>query len=153
MITEAQISALINQLLEDRNCFLVTLDIRAGNNILIEIDSLDGIKISDCVEVSKFIENNLDRETDDFELQVSSPGLDKSLKVIQQYKKNVGRGVQVETTEGIHLKGKLLTVNEEIITIETERKEKVGNKKKTVIEKIELNFNQIKETKIIISFK
>lgn len=153
MITEAQITALINQLLEDRNCFLVTLDIRAGNNILIEIDSLEGVKISDCVEVSKFIENNLDREIEDFELQVSSPGLDKSLKVIQQYKKNVGRDVQIETTENIRLKGKLVAVTEETITIETERKEKVGKKKKTVKENIELNFNQIKETKIIISFK
>ncbi|MBW6484232.1 MAG: ribosome assembly cofactor RimP [Vicingaceae bacterium] len=153
MIAEAQLVDLITPTLEEKNYFLVTLEVRPGNNILIEIDSADGVKISDCVSVSKAIENNLDRENEDFELQVSSPGLDKPFKVIQQYEKNIGKDVQIQTLENKIEKGKLLSVNNESITVEIERKEKEGKKKKTIFEKKVFNFNQIKETKIIISFK
>lgn len=153
MIAEAQLLDLITPTLEEKNYFLVTLEIRPGNNILIEIDSLEGVKISGCVEVSKIIENNLDREIEDFELQVSSPGLDKPFKVIQQYEKNIGKDVQIQTLENKIEKGKLLSVSNESITVEMKRKEKEGKKKKTIIENKVFNFNQIKETKIIISFK
>ncbi|PIQ16488.1 MAG: ribosome assembly cofactor RimP [Flavobacteriales bacterium CG18_big_fil_WC_8_21_14_2_50_32_9] len=153
MITEVQLLDLITPTLEEKKYFVVTLEVRPGNNILIEIDSADGVKISDCVSVSKAIENNLDRENEDFELQVSSPGLDKPFKVIQQYEKNIGKDVQIQTLENKIEKGKLLSVNNENITVEIERKVKEGKKKKTIIENKVFNFNQIKETKIIISFK
>lgn len=153
MITNEQIINLITPTLKEKKCFVVTLDIRSGNNILLEIDSIEGVKISDCVEVSRAIEHNLDRETEDFELHVSSPGLDKPFKVIEQYQKNIGRTVQVETLENTTLKGKLISVSDEKITLEIEKKEKIGKKKKLIIENIELTINQIKETKIIISFK
>jgi len=153
MITEVQLLDLITPTLEEKKYFVVTLEVRPGNNILIEIDSADGVKISDCVSVSKAIENNLDRENEDFELQVSSPGLDKTFKVIQQYEKNIGKDVQIQTLENKIEKGKLLSVNNINITVEIERKVKEGKKKKTIIENKVFNFNQIKETKIIISFK
>ncbi|NCP44865.1 MAG: ribosome assembly cofactor RimP [Flavobacteriales bacterium] len=153
MITEVQLLDLITPTLEEKKYFVVTLEVRPGNNILIEIDSADGVKISDCVSVSKAIENNLDRENEDFELQVSSPGLDKPFKVIQQYEKNIGKDVQIQTLENKIEKGKLLSVNNINITVEIERKVKEGKKKKTIIENKVFNFNQIKETKIIISFK
>jgi len=153
MITEVQLLDLITPTLEEKKYFVVTLEVRPGNNILIEIDSADGVKISDCVSVSKAIENNLDRENEDFDLQVSSPGLDKPFKVIQQYEKNIGKDVQIQTLENKIEKGKLLSVNNINITVEIERKVKEGKKKKTIIENKVFNFNQIKETKIIISFK
>ena len=149
MITEVQLLDLITPTLEEKKYFVVTLEVRPGNNILIEIDSADGVKISDCVSVSKAIENNLDRENEDFELQVSSPGLDKPFKVIQQYEKNIGKDVQIQTLENKIEKGKLLSVNNINITVEIERKVKEGKKKKTIIENKVFNFNQIKETKII----
>jgi len=153
MITEVQLLDLITPTLEEKKYFVVTLEVRPGNNILIEIDSAYGVKIIDCVSVSKAIENNLDRENEDFELQVSSPGLDKPFKVIQQYEKNIGKDVQIQTLENKIEKGKLLSVNNINITVEIERKVKEGKKKKTIIENKVFNFNQIKETKIIISFK
>jgi len=153
MITTEQIENLIASTLTEKNCFIVTLDVRAGNNILLEIDSIEGVKISDCVDISRAIEHNLDRETEDFELQVASPGLDKPFRVIQQYQKNIGKQVQIETTENAIIKGKLVALNNNLISIEVEKKEKVGKKKQTQRETIQLNINQIKETKIIISFK
>ncbi|MCW8896902.1 MAG: ribosome assembly cofactor RimP [Flavobacteriales bacterium] len=153
MITEEKILSLVTPTLEEKNAFVVMLDIRPGNNILLEVDSLEGVKISDCVDISRAIEHNLDRETEDFELQVSSPGLDKPLRVKQQYEKNVGRELKIITNDDVQLKGKLIEVNDEQITIEMQVKEKVGKKKKISIQNEQINFNNIKETKIIISFK
>lgn len=153
MITEEKINSLISEALAEKNAFVVSLEIRPGNNIMLEIDSLEGVKISDCVDVSRAIEHNLDRETEDFELKVSSPGLDQPFKVPQQYTKNIGREVKILLADGTETKGKLLEVNEENISIEKKVKVKEGKKKKVVIENEQINFNNIKETKIIISFK
>ena len=153
MITEEKINSLISEALAEKNAFVVSLEIRPGNNIMLEIDSLEGVKISDCVDVSRAIEHNLDRETEDFELKVSSPGLDQPFKVPQQYAKNIGREVKILLADGAETKGKLLEVNEENISIEKKVKVKEGKKKKVVIENEQINFNNIKETKIIISFK
>lgn len=153
MITEEKINSLISEVLAEKNAFVVSLEIRPGNNIMLEIDSLEGVKISDCVDVSRAIEHNLDRETEDFELKVSSPGLDQPFKVPQQYTKNIGREVKILLADGTETKGKLLEVNEENISIEKKVKVKEGKKKKVVIENEQINFNNIKETKIIISFK
>lgn len=153
MITEEKINSLISEALAEKNAFVVSLEIRPGNNIMLEIDSLEGVKISDCVDVSRAIEHNLDRETEDFELKVSSPGLDQPFKVPQQYAKNIGREVKILLADGTETKGKLLEVNEENISIEKKVKVKEGKKKKVVIENEQINFNNIKETKIIISFK
>lgn len=153
MITEEKIHSLISDAMAEKNAFVVSLEIRPGNNIMLEIDSLEGVKISDCVDVSRAIEHNLDRETEDFELHVSSPGLDKPFKVPQQYTKNIGREVKVMLIDNTETKGKLLDANEEAITLEKKVKIKEGKKKKIVIENEQINFNNIKETKIIISFK
>ena len=153
MITEEKINSLISEALVEKNAFVVSLEIRPGNNIMLEIDSLEGVKISDCVDVSRAIEHNLDRETEDFELKVSSPGLDQPFKVPQQYTKNIGREVKILLADGAETKGKLLEVNEENISIEKKVKVKEGKKKKVVTENEQINFNNIKETKIIISFK
>ena len=81
MITKQQVERLIKDKLKKENCFVVELEVRKGNNILLEIDSLEGVTVEDCVSYSRAIEHNLDREEEDFELNVSSPGLDKPLRV------------------------------------------------------------------------
>lgn len=139
----------------DNGTFLVDITVSLGNKILVEIDNLnEGVSIKDCVSVSRNIEHNLDRETEDFELEVSSPGLTKPFKVMEQYKKNIGKDVKVVLTPIGSKEGKLVNIDDEKIEIETTEKVRVeGKKKKELITtKTQIPFNQIKETKIILSF-
>lgn len=155
MITSTQIQELISEKLQDNNCFIVHLDVKPGNNIQLEIDSPEGVSIKDCIEFSRQIEHNLDRETEDFELHVSSPGLDKPLRVFQQYQKNIGRELHVILANNQLIEGVLKEVNQNEILLAYTIIEKVeGKKKKIKIEKEELiPFTNIKESTIIISFK
>jgi len=155
MITNIQIQELISEKLQDHNCFVVHLDVKPGNNIQLEIDSPSGVSIKDCIEFSRQIEHNLDRETEDFELHVSSPGLDKPLRVFQQYQKNIGRELHVVLNNDQIIEGLLKEVNENEILLTFTVVEKIeGKKKKIKTEKEELiPFTNIKESTIIISFK
>ena len=104
--------------------------------------------------MSRHIEFSLDRETEDFELNVMSPGLTEPFKILRQYKKNIGQQVDIVTKENKKINGKLISVNDLSILLETKTKEKVEGKKgkQLLINNINLTFNQIKETKIVISF-
>ena len=155
MIGKEQILELIQEKLTENNFFLVGLEIGEGNAISIEIDSYDGISVTDCIGISKVIDDNLDREIEDFEMNVSSAGLDKPFRVIEQYKKNIGREVKVVPIEGTVIKGELTEVNEEDVVVEHSYKEKIeGRKKKeTIVKQEKIKFSNIKETTIIISFK
>ncbi len=155
MITKQQVQDLIKDKLKENDCFVVELEIGEGNAISLEIDSLKGITVQDCMSFSRAVEHNLDREIEDFELQVSSPGLDKPFRVKEQYQKNVGRNVKVVPVDGNVVKGELKEVNENDIMVEYSYKEKIEGKKKkqTIIKQEKINFNNIKETTVIISFK
>jgi len=155
MITTTKIEQLIKNTLQEKNCFVVELAVNETNNISLKIDSLQGVTMADCIDFSRAIEHNLDREIEDFQLNVSSPGLDKPFIVKEQYIKNIGRNVKVTRVEGNVIKGILTAVNDDDIIIEFSYKEKIeGKKKKQIITKQEkILFNNIKETTIIISFK
>lgn len=155
MITTEQVLDLIKEKLAEKNCFVVELDVRPGNNILLEVDSMDAFTIQDCVDFSRAVEHNLDREIEDFELHVSSPGLDKPFRVKQQYLKNKGRDVKVSLLEGGKVKGTLVAVNDDDIEVKYSYKERTeGRKKKeTIVKKEKIEFKNIKETTLIISFK
>jgi ribosome maturation factor RimP len=105
--------------------------------------------------VSRNVEHNLDREETDFELHVSSAGLDKPLRVLQQFVKNIGREVEVMMNNKTEKKGVLLAINEQTMTLQTTRVEKIEGKKKkeTIVEDEIIPMTEIKETKIVISFK
>jgi ribosome maturation factor RimP len=113
------------------------------------------LSIDDCKKVSRAVEGALDREVEDFSLEVSSPGVGKPLAVKRQYFKNVGREVAVKTTDGKKLEGQLILADEENIEVQYKEKETVPGKKtkKWVEKKIVLPYNEIKETIIKISFK
>ena len=155
MITTEHINNLISEKLTEKECFIVELDVRAGNNILLEVDSLKGVSIQDCVDLSKAIEHNLDREEEDFELNVSSAGLDKPFRVKEQYIKNIGKEVKVITNDNEKIKGELKEVGEKEIIVEFSYKEKIEGKKKKekTVKQEKIPFDNIKETTIIISFK
>lgn len=144
--------------MNELNCglFIVDISISATNVIHVELDKAEGyVSINECMSVSRNIEHNLDRESEDFELHVSSAGLDKPFRVLAQYTKNIGREVKVVTTDGKKMEGTLSAANEKEITLETSRKEKIEGKKKKelIVEQHVFPMNQIKETKIVISFK
>ena len=107
MITTESITELIEQQIEGSNIFLVEVIVKPGNAIRVHVDSPDGISIDECVKISRYVNESLDRDVEDYSLEVSSPGLGGSFRVKQQYEKNVGRDIEVLYTDGIKVKGKL----------------------------------------------
>ena len=158
MISKENITALIDERIRDleKDLYVVELSISAKNVIRVEIDKVDGnVTVDECVSISRNIEHNLDREKEDFELHVSSAGLDKPFRHINQYKKNIGHMIQVKSIESGKLEGRLSNVDDKGITlIRSEKKRIEGRKKKEVVEEeFQFDFDQIKETKIVVSFK
>ncbi|MCH2233316.1 MAG: ribosome assembly cofactor RimP [Crocinitomicaceae bacterium] len=158
MIDKQKVWDLAEERIEDHNpkLYIVDLSISSGNKILVEIDNEEGgVSIEDCMQVSRNIEHNLDRESEDFELEVSSAGLTKPFRVHKQYVKNIGRTVKVATVEhGKSIEGTLTKVTDEGIVIEQTTKKRLENKKKKVevTEEFAFNFDEIKETKLVITF-
>ena len=154
MIDKTKVLKLVEEKLEE-NMFLVDVSVSRGNVIHVFIDSFEGLTIEKCIEISRYVEHSFDREEEDFELQVSSPGLTESFKVKEQYIKYKDREVELITLEDDALTGVILAVNENGITLETSKREKVeGHKKKQLIVKEHnLKFDEIKSAKAVISFK
>lgn len=157
MITKQLIEQLANDRIQERNLDVYIVDIRisSANNIIVELDSMSGgVAINDCVAVSRNIEHNLDRETQDFSLEVASAGLDKPFRVFKQYVKNIGKNVQVKTEDKGKIEGVLKSANENEIIITTREKRRIeGRKKKEWFEEdVMIKMNEIKETKLIITF-
>ncbi|MES2591091.1 MAG: ribosome assembly cofactor RimP [Bacteroidota bacterium] len=154
MITIDKIKKLAEEKIAEGADFIVDISVKPGNKITVLLDNDNGVSIGDCVAMSRHIEFNLDRETDDFELNVMSPGLTEPFKTLRQYQKYLDKQVDVTTKENKKLTGKLLSVNNEGIELETKVKEKTEGKKakQLIISNISLTFNQIKETKVVISF-
>ncbi len=148
MIDKQLISKLAETELKGTDKFLVDVKVNAGNKIAVILDSDSVISIDDCIEVSRFIESSLDREVEDFELNVSSSGLDHPLKLKRQYKKYTNKEISVLTVEGEKYKGILKGILEDKIQLCIA----ANKKKKTKELNIEILFSEIKETKAIISF-
>lgn len=155
MISKERIHELLDIILTEKQVFLVDYSVSKGNKIKILIDKLDGLSIQDCVEVSRFVEHRLNRDEEDFDLEVSSPGASEPLKIREQYIKNTGRVVDVITNDDAKHKGKLLEVKDDNIVLEeTMKVKKEGSKKKKTVTKIiSISFNEIQKTNVVISFK
>jgi ribosome maturation factor RimP len=153
MISKELIENLVKQKIEGTDIYIVDISISSSNKIIVEIDKPDGIFINDCIAISRHIENNLDREKEDFELMVSSPGIDQPFKILKQYQKYIGKKVSTKTKEGKKIVGILEDANEEEIKLSEEIKEKVPGKTKKIKIKKEyvIPFKDIKETKLVIT--
>ncbi len=140
-------------LLEKPSLFLIDLTITESFKIIVTLDGDNGVALQDCIDISRSIDNNLDREEHDFSLEVASAGVSSPLKHIRQYKKNVGRILQVET-EGIIIEAKLAEANDEFIIMEWEAREpkKIGKGKETVQKRQEISYTEIKKAIVIIIF-
>lgn len=158
MIDKRHVEELIKERIaeHDPDLFVVSLNISPNNVIAVELDKYEGyVSVNDCVKVSRNIEHNLDRETEDFELNVSSAGLDKGLRVLPQFIKHINRMVDVLLNDGTAISGTLLAADEEKINIRHEYLVRPEGKKKkeVVVEELTLSMNDIKETKLVITFK
>ena len=154
MIAKEEVVKLVEERLDDE-MFIVDLSISPGNDIQVYVDSFSGITIEQCIRISRNVEHNLDREEEDFSLQVSSPDLTRNFKVKQQYKKYTGKEIELQTADGTELKGLLKASDDDGIVLETSKREKVeGHKKKQLIVKeYNLKYDEIKSAKAVISFK
>jgi ribosome maturation factor RimP len=155
MITIQQIETLILDKLEADDVFVVNLSVSPSNAISVSLDSEKGIPVSYCIDISRLIEHNLDREEEDFSLEVSTAGLSEPLKLPRQYKKNIGREVDVITGEDKKMTGKLIEADETGFTIEIEEKVKLEGKKKKELRITPhmFKFEDVKSVKIVVSFK
>jgi len=153
MIEEKYIQTLIEEKLANSDVFLVECRVKTDNKIRVFIDSERGVTIEDCITLSRHIEGYLDREQEDFALDVSSAGLDLPLRIPRQYKKNIGRNVDVVMNDGTEIKGKIIEATDEYFTVLPEIKKRP--KKNTEIEPpqpISINYTDQKNTKIILTF-
>ena len=155
MTEKSTIKTLVDEWLVGKDYFLVDIDISADNKIVVEIDHADGVWIEDCVELSKYIEDHLDRDKEDFELEVGSAGLGQPFKVQQQYINFIGKEVEVLSLDGKKTKGVLKAVDGNHFTVTTQEKIKPEGKKRPVMTDGDKEFemDKIKYTKYIISFK
>tara|TARA_B100001540_G_C15630061_1_gene561719 strand:+ start:260 stop:736 length:477 start_codon:yes stop_codon:yes gene_type:complete len=157
MIKTEEIEKLILERIQevDTSLYIVSLNISTSNQINVEIDKeIGNVSISECISISRNIEHNLDRDVVDFSINVSSAGLDKPLRHINQYKKNEGKKIKVKTIDNKEYEGVLKSSNASEIILQTSKKVRLEKKKKKtlVIEDLNFPFDKIKETKIIISF-
>ena len=146
MIDKLFVLDVIDKSLAGTDKFLVDLKISTDNRINVAIDGDNGITIDDCIELSRTIENNLDRDVEDFELNVASAGLDQPLKLRRQYKKNIGQDLTVTTFGGETFEGHLADANDDYITL------KLPGKKNTHTGPIQINYPDIKTATIVIKF-
>jgi ribosome maturation factor RimP len=148
-VVEGLVQAL---LANDSGYFLVDVRVKPTNNIKIFIDGDQGVSIEKCVQINRALYKKLEElglfPTGDFSLEVSSPGLDEPLKLLRQYKKNIGRQVELILQDGSKKEGRLMEVAEDGIIVE---ETKGKNKKKEVINHTFL-FDNIKTTKIQVVF-
>lgn len=154
MITKQKITELVEEVMTD-GLFLVDLIVAPGNAIKVIIDGDTGVTISTCVKVSRQVEGNLDREVEDFSLEVMSAGLDQPFRVERQYHKYLNKSIEVIDQNDIKLEGILKEVTSEGIQLETSKREKVEGKKKKqlIIRQHQFSYDQIKSAKCVISFK
>ena len=155
MIEKKVVESLVAKWLEGKDYFLTDLSVSADNRIVVEIDHQDGVWIDDCVELSKSIEAGLDRETEDFELEVGSAGIGQPFKVRRQYEIHVGDNVEVLTKEGKKLQGELKEAGDEGFVIGVMEKVKNEGDKRPHIEEREYTFayDDVKSVKYVIDFK
>ena len=155
MIDKNVVKKLVDEWLEGKEYFLVDIQISTDAKIVVEIDHADGVWIEDCVELSKFIEDRLSRDEEDYELEVGSAGLGQPFKVPQQYINFIGKEVEVLDQDRRKIRGILKSVEGEKFVVSVNEKVQVEGKKRPVKMDVdhEYDMNEVKYTKYIISFK
>jgi ribosome maturation factor RimP len=150
MIEKLKIQGLVEEFIKGTGLFLVAVKVSSANRIIVLADKNEGITIDECAALHRHIEKGLDRDTEEFELEVSSPGLDMPFGVIEQYVKNEGKKVEVVDNEGSKYAGRLKNVTDGGFELETEIKVKGRTKE---LKDISFNLEQIKSARVILTIK
>lgn len=150
-----KVEQLVQEFLKTReDLYLVDLKISMGNDIVVVLDGDESLSLQDCLDASRAIEFNLDREVCDFSLQVMSPGLSEPLQLPRQYKKNLGRDLEVVLFDDEKVVGELVEVDDEkiVLMLRYRRPKLVGKGKEDVEEKREVAYSEIKKALVVIKF-
>ena len=154
MTFKEKVLELLNEGLKEKpSVFLIDISINDANKIMVTLDGDNGVVLQDCIDISKVIDSNLDREEQDFSLEVASAGVSSPLKLVRQYKKNIGRTLKVKTnTETIE--AELINANDELIELTWTAREpkKIGKGKETVVKNLQIPYSEIKEAIVTINF-
>jgi len=154
MTFKEQVSKLLNEGLSEKpSVFLIDLSISDTYKIIVTLDGDNGVNLQDCIDISRAIENNLDREEHDYALEVASVGVGSPLKLVRQYKKNVGRTLIVKTNNET-IEAELISASDESIVLSWSAREpkKIGKGKETVQKNLEVPYSEIKEAVVTIKF-
>ncbi|MBD3903811.1 ribosome assembly cofactor RimP [Chryseobacterium sp. Ch-15] len=149
------IETLLNDFLQTReDLFLLDLKFSAGDDITVILDGDNGVTVQDCLDASRAIEFNMDREEHDFSLQVMSAGLSEPLSTPRQFQKNIGREIEVLLTDSSEIEGELAKVDEEKITLilRYRKPKEVGKGKVDVEEEKEIPYSDIKKALVVLKF-
>lgn len=154
MIQKQTIEEIVNEWLQDKEYFLVDVTVSRDNEIVVEIDHADGVWIEDCVELSRFIEGRMNRDEEDFELEVGSAGIGQPFKVLQQYVNHIGQDVEVLAGDGKKYRGVIKTADEQTFTLTVSEKVKKEGAKRPVIEDVDhtWHYGEVKYAKALITF-
>lgn len=145
----------MNEWLEGKEYFLVDVNVSADDCIVVTIDHAEGVWIEDCAELSRYIESKLDREQEDYELEVGSAGLGQPFRVLRQYEIHMGEPVETQTRDGHKYQGTLVEVTAEGFTLEVEQKVKPEGAKRAHKELVAMKFtfDEVAYTKYLIKVK
>ncbi|KAB8151985.1 ribosome assembly cofactor RimP [Kordia sp. TARA_039_SRF] len=150
-----KVTNLLQEVLEEESSlFLISKEIKPGNKIVIVIDGDNGVTLNDCMKVSRHIEHNLDREEEDFSLEVYSAGISEGITHIRQYKKNVGRKLEVIVDDNNKVTGTLVSADDEKIKLQWKAREPkpIGKGKVTVQKEQEIPYETIVKAKVMVTF-
>ncbi|WP_072529691.1 ribosome assembly cofactor RimP [Bacteroides ilei] len=155
MIDKNVVTRIVDEWLEGKDYFLVDVTVSPDDKIVVEIDHAEGVWIDDCVELSRYIESKLNREEEDYELEVGSAGIGQPFKVLKQYMIHLGKDVEVLDNNGKKWTGVLADVNDEnfTVTVEVKIKPEGAKRPKLVEQNVTFTYDEIKYTKYLISFR
>lgn len=139
---------------ENESLFLIDISVSGDRKIKIIIDGDKDVSLQDCIAVSRYVEHHLDREKEDFSIEVSSPGAAAPMKDKRQFKKNIGRDLGIVLVNGEKIRGTLKEADDEKLVVEWKVREpkSVGKGKRTVVKQLEIPYGDIEEAKVIIKF-
>jgi len=154
MIDKNKITDIVNEWLEGKEYFLVDVAVSPDDEIVVEIDHADGVWIEDCVELSRFIESKLDRDEEDFGLEVGSAGIGQPFKVQRQYVNHVGKDVEVLAGDGRKYRGVLTEANDDTFTVTVREKVLTEGAKRPKMEPVPhtWRYDEVKYAKAVITF-
>ncbi len=155
MISKEVVTQIVAAWLDGKEYFLVDVSVSADNSIVVEIDHADGVWIEDCVALSRYIEEHLDRDKEDFDLEVGSAGLGQPFKVAQQYVNHIGKEVEVLSSDGKKYKGTLVSVDGDTFVVAVVERVLIEGRKRAVKQEVERAFrmHEVKYCKYVFHVK